>query len=259
VDEEGLAAGHSFVEGIDLSGLPLHRPRFLTTEQPFTPEAAVDQSVIVGSDIISFTSGVTAERREAITNSALLAQLVATKQVPDSADIAAWYDAYFDVLTRLGWVLQDRGFSTFEPSSQQADVAVAILDIAAALLGGPATIAYRAVKATLDGLRRMHENSPWITLFERESHHANTARFQIGLAHRAETGDFLVTLMAFSLEARSSFSQVLFFKFRQEAATLKHYSASVSLNEHVLTGIASAVKEKVAAFSQGYIRSLPSL
>lgn len=260
MNNDDVDAGRTFVTGVDLSGLPRYKPKFLGTAQPpFSPDPTSDQSVIVGSDIISFTSGVTAERRQAITNVALLAQLVASKQAPSPADTAAWYAAYFDVLSNLGWVLQDRAFSKFESSSQQADVSDAVLDIAAALLGGPATIGYQTIKATLDGLRKMHEHSPWITLFERESHHANTARFQIGLAHPAEADDFLVTLMAFSLHAESTFSQILFFKFRKEDATLDHYSASVSLNEDVLLGTAKAVSEKVVEFSQGYIRSLPSL
>jgi hypothetical protein len=50
----------------------------------FTPDAAANRSVIVGPDIVSFTIGVSAARREAITSSALLAQLVANRRVPDS-------------------------------------------------------------------------------------------------------------------------------------------------------------------------------
>jgi hypothetical protein len=245
---------------LDLSGVPTRAPKFVGPGvQPAGLNASPDQSLIVGSDIVSFADGVTAERRAAITDSALLAQLVANKKVPDPAQIDLWYEAYFDVLTHLGWVLQDRGFSEFEASSRQADVAVAILDVAAAIFGGTATAAYAIVKATLDRLQRMYKLSPWITLFERESHHANTARFQVSLAHSAEAGDFLVTLMAFSLQAKSDFSQVLVFKFKEDAATLKHYSAAVSINDHVLAGVAEQVKAKVAAFTQGYIKSLPNL
>ena len=215
--------------------------------------------MIVGSDIVSFATGVTAARREAIANSALLAQLVANKRVQDSSQIDSWYRVYFDVLTHLGWILQDRGFAEIKASSRQADIAVAILDTAAALLGGTTTAAYMVVKATLDRLRTMYRMSPWITLFERESHHANNARFQVSLAHSTEADDFLVTLMAFSLEASSSFSQVLFFKFQENQAVLKHYSAAVSINDTVLAGVAEEIKAKVVTFTQGYIKSLPDL
>jgi hypothetical protein len=257
---DGVNASFRFVESLDLSGLATHGERFLTAPDAADAfDGSVDQSVLVGAEIVSFTAGVTAERREAISNSALLAQLVATKRVPSSEPTDAWYDAYFDVLTNLGWVLQDRGFTAFEASSREADVAVAVLDLAANLLGGATTTAYRIIEATLDGLKKMHERSPWITLFERESHHANSARFQVSLTDSSESGDFLVRLMAFSLEASSSFGRVLFYKFQQERASLRHYSASVSVNDAVFDGVSAAVKDKVVAFTQGYVQSLPDL
>jgi len=248
------------VQRVELSGLPTHSRRVASSMTPaFTPDSAVNQSVIVGSDIVSFTVGVSAARREAITNSALLAQLVANKRVPDSTEVEAWYQAYFDVLTHVGWVVQERGFSTFEASSRQADVAGAILSVAETIFGGAATTAYKVIKATLEGLQKMHEHSPWITLFERESHHANHARFQIALAHSGEKDDFLVSLMAFSLKASASFSQVLFFKYREREATLKHFSGSVSINDTLLMQISNDIKAKVENFTLGYVKALPDL
>ena len=61
-------------------------------------DTAKNQAAVVGSQIVSFVSGVTVERREAIVNSSLLAQLVATKKVGDPSRIYDWYDAYFDRL-----------------------------------------------------------------------------------------------------------------------------------------------------------------
>ncbi|HET8625354.1 MAG TPA: hypothetical protein VFM14_17475, partial [Gemmatimonadales bacterium] len=46
-------------------------------------DAGKDQAAVVGSELIAFVKGVTVERREAIVNSGLLAQLVANKKVPD--------------------------------------------------------------------------------------------------------------------------------------------------------------------------------
>jgi hypothetical protein len=180
-------------------------------------------------------------------------------RLPDSTQIEAWYQAYFDVLTHVGWVVQERGFSSFGASSRQADVAAAILDVASPLLGGATTTAYKIVQATIQGLQSMHEHSPWITLFERESHHANHARFQVALAHSGENEDFLVRLMAFSLEASASFGQVLFFKYHQSDATLKHFSGSVSINDGLLIQVSEEIKAKVESFTVGYIKALPDL
>src|SRR4051794_445942 len=119
-----------------------------------TLDAAKNQATVIGSDVISFVQGVTAERREAIINSAMLAQLVANKKVPDSSDIVSWYDAYFEVLSNVGWVVQDQNFAVYEEKSQNFEAHKAILSIAATLLGGAPT-ALALVTTTLNALHSM--------------------------------------------------------------------------------------------------------
>lgn len=221
-------------------------------------DQAKPQSLVVGSDIISFVQGVTAEQRQDILNSSLLAQLVAKKKVPDSTDILAWYDAYFDVLSNIGWVIQDQAFSTFSEEAQNFQAHEAVIKVATALLG-PAATSLALVTATLDALRSMSQDSPWITLFNRESQSAHTARFQVTLAERSPEGDFLVTLMAFGLEASTNLTQVLFFKFRKSEATLKHRSGKVTINALALASVRDAIAQKISVFTNDFVRALPDL
>ena len=65
----------------------------------------------------------------------LLAQLVAKKKTSDPNQIYAWYNAYFDVLTHIGWVVQDQGFAEYHESSDNFEAHRAILAIATTLLG----------------------------------------------------------------------------------------------------------------------------
>ena len=58
------------------------------TDQIF--DTAKNQAAVVGSEVVSFVSGVTAERRDAIVNSSLLAQLVAKQKVSDPDRIYDW-------------------------------------------------------------------------------------------------------------------------------------------------------------------------
>lgn len=71
----------------------------------FDFEKNKNQALVVGSGIISFVRGVTPERRNDIVNSALLAQLVANKEVDDPSDVIAWYKVYFKTLSSIGWVI----------------------------------------------------------------------------------------------------------------------------------------------------------
>jgi hypothetical protein len=221
-------------------------------------DAAKNQATIVGSDIISFVSGVTAERREAIVNSSLLAQLVAKKRINDPNRIYDWYDAYFEVLTNIGWVVQDKSFAKYHESSTNFEAHKAILAVATTLLGAaPAALAL--VKTTIDALQSMDASTPWLTIFNRESQTARTARFQISLAEQDPGGQFLVSLMTFGLESKSTITQVLFFKAKANEATLSHYSGRVTVNTGVLDGVRDAIKAKLSGQVNDYVKALPDL
>jgi hypothetical protein len=221
-------------------------------------EQAKNQAVVAGSDIVSFVKGVIPERREDIVNCSLLAQLAAKKQASDPSKIYDWYDAYFEVLTNIGWAVQERGFATYAEASKNFQAHEAVMKVAASLLG-PAAPALAVVQATLDALKSMSTDSPWLTLFNRESQSANTARFQVTLAEPGEADQFLVSLMAFGIEAQATLTQVLFFKFKSSEASLKHYSGKVTINTHVLTKVRDLIKEKIAAHAFDFIKALPDL
>jgi len=199
---------------------------------------------------------VTAERRQAIVNSSLLAQLVAKKKVGDSSKVYDWYDAYFDVLANIGWVVQDRNFAEYREAARDFDAHKAMISVATALLGAaPAALAL--VKTTLEALQSMGADTPWMTLFDRESRQAKTARFQISLAEQETDGQFFVTLMAFGLEAKASVTQVLFFRTRASEATLRHYSGRVTINTQVLDSVKDAIATKLAGHAADFVRKLP--
>ena len=54
-------------------------------------------------------------------------------------------------------------------------------------------------------------------------------------------------------------TQVLFFKFKSNEASLKHYSGKVAINTHVLTNVMDLIKSKIAAHAIDYIQTLPDL
>jgi hypothetical protein len=223
-----------------------------------TLDSGKTQAAVVGSEIVSFVTGVTAERREAIVNASLLAQLVAKKKVPDATRIYDWYEAYFDVLANVGWVVQDRGFAEYSEAGMNFETHKAILAVAAIVLGGAPT-ALAVVTSTINALHSMDESRPWITIFNRESRQARTARFQISVAEQDPDGQFFVNLLAFGLEASSQLTQVLFFKVRKDKAQLRHSSGRVTINGTVLDGVSAAIKAKLVGHATDYVSQLPDL
>jgi hypothetical protein len=245
-----------YVKGLALPPLPTQkRATEAVAPVQFDYNAVKDQAMVVGSDIVSFVKGVTPEWREDISNSALLAQLAATKAVGDRSNLEAWYNAYFDVLINTGWVLQVRNFTEYSEQSENFEAHEAILQIASTLLG-PSPAALAVVKATLDALKKMSADSPWMTLFQRESQSAKAARFQVTLVEKGASDQLLVSLMAFALSATDDLTQVLFFKYQTSKVTLKHYSGNVTINPIVLSGIRDQVKEMLAKYAKEYLRGL---
>lgn len=226
-----------------------------------TAEAALEsgkqQAAVAGSEVVSFAAGVDAALRQDVLNCAAFAQLYAKSKVADPARIFDWYDAYFDALAQLGWAVQERGFAIYVETGQSFSAHEAILKVADALLA-PATGSVALVRTTLDALRSMQESSPLLTLFDRESRQADAARFQISLAEQTADGALTVALMAFGLQARTTLTQVLFFKSSASEVQLRHCSGKVVVDSTLLAELRPALKERLSAHARSFIKALPA-
>lgn len=220
-------------------------------------EAGKAQAAVVGSDLVSFATNVSPQWRQDIINCSLFAQLWAKAEVADPRRIFDWYDAYFGALQQLGWMVQDQGFSVYVETSQNFSAHEAILKVAEGLLM-PSMGSLALVKTTLDALASMDQSSPFITLFSRESQQASAARFQISLAEQSADGGLTVAMMAFGLEAKSTLTQVLFFKSLASQATLRHCSGKVSINTPLLEQLRPDLSEQLKDHARSFIRKLPA-
>ena len=221
-------------------------------------DSARQQAAVVGSDVVSFVKDITEEQRKDIINASLLAQLVANKKVPDPQNldgILAWYKEYFDVMGKIGFAVQSQGFAKYSEQSDSFEAHQAIIDIVTTALAGASPAALPLVLKTLESLKKLSDDSPWITLFHRESRSGNTARFQVSVADSPSTGSSL-NIFAFGLSADASVTQVLFFRFKKNHATLQHNNAMLTINETVLAGIRDDVAQKITKFSKDFVAGL---
>lgn len=255
------ASALQFVQGAELPARRQTRSGGGVAAAPLAAQvldAAKAQAAVVGAEVLSFAPGVGAEWRQDLMHSALLAQLVARKRVPDGTRVFDWYDAYFDTLAQIGWAVQDRSFSVYVETSQNFAAHEAIMKVAATLLGPQATT-LALVSTTLDALKGMAADSPWLTVFDRESRQARSARFQVSAAEVDAGGAISVALMAFALEATSTLTQVLFFKSLASEVTLRHSAARVGIDTTVLAGVRDALRAKLVGHANDFVRQLPDL
>jgi hypothetical protein len=256
---EDLSKAAEFVRSIDLSGTP----RGLVAQDAATDASEIfamakSQAQVVGSGLFSFAQGVTPDTREAISNSALLAQLVANKRVSAEQAPTEWYAAYQNVLQNIGWVLQDRGWVDYTAEGTAVEVHEKVLEVLEVALG-PTAAALDIIRSAIAVLQAMTPGTSWFTVFNRESRHARIARFQIGLVETGEAADVFVSLLACLIEARASVTQVLLFKFRNEHASFKANSAKVSVNSAGLQELLPAIRTKVRAYQADYVSSIKDI
>lgn len=244
-------AALAFVESVQLPPAP---PTYRSVRRGAELSLEHKQAALVGSDIIAFVDGVTAERRRLVVQSSLLAQLAAKRKVPDATRVFDWYRAYLDVLGNIGWAIQDSTFKNFSKVAHGFEAHEAITQAATALLGpGPALA---AVIATIDALRRTSNDQPWFTVFQRESQSASTAHFQVSLVEPEAAGGFLVSLVAFVITAEQGLTQVAFFKYTTDRATLDLLSARVTVGLDPGSPVADAIAQKVASYELEFVRAL---
>lgn len=247
------AISRAFIEGVKLPAAPSRlRARSVTDTPPIGLKTTEAQSLVVGSGLIVAAENVPAQTREDLINCTLFAQLVATAEVGDPKQISQWYTVYFRTLTALGWAQSDTQFEEYQFGSKNAEAHKAIIKVLTVLLG-PQAAALLVVKTVLDALQSMNENAPWITLFDRQSKTGKSARFQVATAELDASGLLQTALVGFELEAKSTLTQVLFFKYSSSSTKLRYAAGKATIYESALHDQRDAIASRLAAYRSAYV------
>lgn len=253
-----VSTARSFVSTSALPDAPFSRDGTPAAPAALDFDPARSEAWVVGTQIFSFVEGVSAERRRAITNSALFASLVANRAQGQS-QTEAWFLAYADALNRLGWVTEEQIRREFAQGGTSADVHEAVLEFAAAL--GVSGGALALVTAALSAMKKVSGNQPWITLFEKQTHAQDMQGFQIGLVEQEPDGRFQVKLMNFGLSVKQTNVQVLFVKFASFDLRMNSIGRRITIDEDVLGAVTPDLVKRLAAYTRSYIAEveLPDL
>jgi hypothetical protein len=245
------AASRMFVNNVRL--VPAPNRAVLQPDAPPVQFRETDpQALVVGASLVAAAGNVPAAMRQDLVDCTLFAQLAAAAAVPDAVEIGRWYRVYFGALTSLGWVQSDTRFEQYEFAGRNAEAHQAILGVLTALLG-PHAAALAIVKAAIGALQSMSENRPWLTLFDRESKAANSARFQVAGAE-VDASDLLqVALVGFGLKTTSEITQVLFFKFATSSTSLEYAVGQATIDEAALADVRATMAARLADYRRSMI------
>ena len=249
------ATALEYVKLIDLSGTRRNLRDQDAVDTGVVFDAAKKQAQVVGAGVYSFAEGVTAEVRESISDSALLAQLVANKRTSAETEPFQWFKVYSEVLMNVGWTLQESSWTDYTATGTALEVHGKIIEVLTVALG-PSVAVLALVTATMQALTAMDDNSPWITLFSRESETASIGHFQIGLVEKGENDQVFVSLLACLIEAKNDVTQILFFKFKQANATFKADSNKISINSANLRELGPSIRNKIRFYQEDYLSTI---
>jgi hypothetical protein len=242
----------AFIASAKLPKAPLRLRTATAAEPPVELKDTDAQALVVGSGLVVAAQNVPAQTRSDLINCTLFAQLAASGQVTDPAKVTEWYAAYFQALTALGWAQHDSRFEEFQSGGTTLEAHKSIIKVLTTLLG-PGAAAVALVTETLEALQSMNENSPWITLFDRQSTAVKSARFQVATAQVGPGGVLEIALVAFDLKSKVSVDQVLFFKFKKNKIKLKYARGNATIYEAALAQHRQQVAARLVAYQAAYI------
>ncbi len=209
----------------------------------------------MGSQLTAFATNTAADLRGVISNCLLLAQLAADKAAGSPQDVTRWYDTYVAVLRGTGWIMGDLEFRDQAVGDAHQAVHKAIIPAVTAMLG-PAAAALPTVLSVLNGLQNIAADSPWIALFDRHNQHGRGAKFQVAAVDSDAQGQPEISLSCLDIEATRTVTQVLFFKFSDDAARLRTASARLTTSPNLLEVSKAEIAARVNAFIPDFIKNI---
>lgn len=243
----------NYLESVNL---PLPPTLLESTETDIAPVVFDDtKAVAVGSQLTEFGQDVPADFRSTISNCVLLAQLAANKASENVKKPDAWYKKFNEVFNELGWIVRASNFQKQDIGDKNAELHEAIIPVIMGLLA-PQAVAASVILSILKGLKAMDKESPWITLFERESHRFEARHFQLGFADMDESNQPKVSLLCFELEASKITTQVLFFKFSDSSAVLRQKATTLGISPSMLLRLKPGLDAKLSSYISSYIKSI---
>lgn len=223
----------SAINTIDINGLPA--------------------GIVTGSNLIQFPPNASPELKSSVALSLLAAQRVASNDTVVTSP-AQWLERHNMVLQNLNWRVEGGGTVVSKFETLNAAVHEAIIPFITAALGGAA--AASLIVTALNQMKDMDKDSPWITLFDRQSRRFEVTEYQFSVVE--VVGDTVhLKLAAARLDAKFGLTQVLFFKVRSENATFEQANQSLSTEAAMLADMNGELKVKLMGLTKSFIRSLP--
>lgn len=218
-----------------------------------TPPLDLDKlpaGVVSGTTLIDFSAVPDQSVRAGVSLAMLFANRVATKAMKAGDDEDDWLATYTTNLSQLGF--QVAGLAVVDSRFKKTGLRVhkAIIPFLTMAFGGGA--AGPIILAGLKNLQEMDANSPWITLFDRETRRFNARELHFA-AVSSTASDTNIRYAIARLNVAVSETNVLFFKLTNAEAHFESSTTTMSANNGMLALMEPTLRERLAGLATNFI------
>jgi hypothetical protein len=236
-----------FIEGADIG-------QFEALEGPAPAEPLnldkLPDGVVSGTTLIDFSAVPNVTVRAGISLSMLFASRVATSGLGPGDDADDWLAAYTSNLGKLGFAVS--GSTTVHSKFKKTGLSVhkAIIPFLTIAFGGGAI--GPIILAGLKNLQDMDANSPWITLFDRETRRFNVQELHFAAVSANET-DTSIRYVIARLNFASDETTILFFKLKKVNADFESVTTTMQANNSLIAVNEPKLRDRLGAMVDSFI------
>ncbi|KAI0706911.1 hypothetical protein C8T65DRAFT_727766 [Cerioporus squamosus] len=202
----------------------------------------------VASRAIVWVGDLSNQQKSDVLESTLFAQLAADKQyASDTAEnTQAWYKFYTNTLGSIGWVVSNAVFTEVQYNSTEGTVHETVLE----QLANDPTVSkalYASVSRALLAFARAGSDSEAEKVFDSSSIASSSefASFQLAVASVDESGDVMLTLLAWFYSSNQKIGNALWFSWQNATLGIKTSTLTMTLNSGVYDQVRFTIHDKL--------------
>jgi hypothetical protein len=203
--------------------------------------------------VVSFVAGLTEGEVSDVLFSTQLAQRAASAKHDRFAATEAWYQAYTEILARLGWVGEAFAFTRRVKKAGSYTLDKSALDVIMTIATGNQLAILVKTLTTLKGLA---DKSGAIRVFELQALAEQSGNFQIGSVQRADNGALSLALGAFYFRTNDARRRALFIAWGAEEIEFWTGAQKMTLNGALYAQHRAAVAARLASDARDYIAAI---
>lgn len=196
-----------------------------------TQDISLQQAAVIGSNLIGFGSGMSAQEQDDVRNTFQLATLVANKLYDKDTQAQGWFGKFRSVLVDTGWLTLTSRYGQRSDASQSLKVANVLVSlvqgaVATAISGTP--VGAVLGKLAGDVLANLPTTGEAFNVFDRGTKTNRGSMVGVASCLKTPEGEILLALGAVDLSTAKHDYDVLFFDW--DANEVRVYEASMVLS-----------------------------